>query len=80
MPILVLYTRIRLLGDLSEATGPVTTEDFQEFLFRNTGSDLRLYFSIKKNDIGWAFSGGMDVPPSYVEQVGQRIDQELVVR
>jgi hypothetical protein len=80
MPILVLYTRVRLLGGLSEATGPVTTEDFHEFLFRNTGSSLDLYFSIKKNDTGWYFSDGMEVPPSYIEQVGQRIDQELVIK
>jgi hypothetical protein len=79
MPILVLYARVKLF-DGSFATGPVTTQDFQEFLFRNTGSGLDLYFSMKKNDNGWSFSGGVDVPPSYIEQVGQRIDQELVIR
>ncbi len=81
MPILVLYAKVKLF-DGSLATGPVTTQDFQEFHFRNTGSDLDLYFSIKKNDTGWSFSGGpsITIPSELIEQVGQQIDQELVVR
>jgi hypothetical protein len=81
MPILVLYARIKLL-DGSFATGPVTTQDFQEFQFRNTGSSLDLYFNLKKGEFGWHFSGGpsTEIPSSFIDQIGQRIDQELVVR
>jgi hypothetical protein len=88
MPILVLYAKVKL-PDGSVATGPVTTVDFQEFLFRNTGSDLDLYFNLKKGESGWYFSGGPSINiPSFlidqvgqlIDQVGQRIDQELVIR
>lgn len=66
----------------SIATGPVTTLDFREFLFRNTGSDLDLYFSIKKGTSGWEFVWGpsITVPLDFIKQVGERIDRELVVR
>lgn len=68
--------------DGSLATGPVTTQDYQEFLFRNTGSSLDLYFLLKKNDLGWHFSGGpgIVIPQEFIEQVGQQIDQELVAK
>jgi hypothetical protein len=79
MAILILYAKV-ILSDGSLATGPVTTQDYQEFLFKNTGSSLDLYFGLKKYDGGWALSGGMNVPPSYIEQVGQQVDQELVMR
>jgi len=81
MPILVLYAKVKLPTG-SVATGPVTTLDFQEFHFKNTGSDLDLYFHLKKNDSGWYFSGGpsIPIPASLIEQVGQQIDQELVTR
>jgi hypothetical protein len=76
MPILILYARIKLL-DGSIATGPVTTQDYQEFLFRNTGSDLDLYFCLRKNEAGWYFSNGpsIDIPKSFIDQVGLLIDQ-----
>jgi hypothetical protein len=81
MAILVLYAKIKLPNG-SIATGPVTTQDFHDFLFRNTGSDLDLYFNLKKGDLGWSFSGGpgIEIPVSLIEQVGQQIDQELVAR
>lgn len=81
MAILVLYAKIRLLNG-SYATGPVTTQNYEEFLFRNTGSDLDLYFNLKRNNNGWYFSGGPDIeiPSSFIEQVGYQIDQELVMR
>jgi len=81
MPILVLYAKVKLF-DGSLATGPVTTQDFQEFHFKNTGSDLDLYFHLKKDESGWNFSGGpsIQIPKTLIDQVGQQIDQELVVR
>jgi hypothetical protein len=81
MSILILYAKVRL-ADGSLATGPVTTQDYQQFLFRNTGSDLDLYFNLKKDDSGWHFSGGPSIPPPppFIEQVGQQIDQELVTK
>jgi hypothetical protein len=81
MPILILYATVRLL-DGSVATGPVTTMDFQEFHFKNTGSGLDLYFHLKKDDSGWYQSGGpsITIPPLFIEQVGKQIDQELVIR
>ena len=81
MAILILYAKVRL-HDGSLATGPVTTQDYQDFHFKNTGSDLDLYFHLQKNDSGWHFSGGPSIiiPQSLIEQVGQQIDQELVVR
>ncbi len=81
MPILVLYARVKLPNG-AVATGPVTTTDFHEFHFKNTGSDLDLYFFLKKGDSGWYFSNGpsIDIPQSLIDQVGQKIDQELVVR
>jgi len=89
MSILILYAKVQL-PDGSLATGPVTTQDFQEFLFRNTGSDLDLYFNLKKDGSGWHFSGGpsIHIPQSLIEQVGQQIleklgqqiDQELITR
>jgi hypothetical protein len=81
MPILVLYAKVKLF-DGSSATGPVTTQDFQEFHFKNTGSDLDLYFHLKKDESGWNFSGGpsITIPQQLIEQVGRQIDQELVVR
>jgi len=81
MAILILYAKVRL-PDGSLATGPVTTQDYQEFLFRNTGSGLDLYFYLQKNDAGWFFSGGptINIPTSFIDQVGQQIDQELVAR
>jgi hypothetical protein len=81
MSILVLYAKIRL-ADGSLATGPVTTQDYHEFLFRNTGSDLDLYFCLRKNNTEWYFSGGpsIQIPASLVEQVGQQIDRELIVK
>jgi hypothetical protein len=81
MAILILYAKVRLL-DGSLATGPVTTQDYQEFIFRNTGSDLDLYFFLKKNNAEWYFSGGpnIEIPQSLIDQVGHQIDQELVVR
>ena len=81
MSILVLYAKVKLPnGEL--ATGPVTTQDFQEFLFRNTGSDLDLYFNLRKDDATWHFSGGPSIviPSAIIEQVGQQIDRELVIR
>ena len=81
MSILILYAKVRLL-DGSFATGPVTTQDYEEFLFRNTGSDLDLYFLLKKGNSGWYFSDGptsITIPQSFIDQVGQQIDQELVV-
>ncbi|MBS1532302.1 MAG: hypothetical protein JSU01_18515 [Bacteroidetes bacterium] len=81
MAILILYAKVKLPnGDF--AMGPVTTQDFHEFLFRNTGSDLDLYFNLKKDDSVWHFSGGpsIPIPASLIEQVGQQIDQELVTR
>jgi len=81
MSILILYAKIKLLNG-SWATGPVTTQDYQEFLFRNTGSDLDLYFRLKKNNSIWHFSGGptINIPESFIEQVGHQIDQELVTQ
>ncbi len=81
MPILVLYVRVKL-PDGTEATGPVTTLDFQEFHFKNTGSDLDLYFHLKKEGARWRFSGGpsIPIPQSLIDQVGKRIDQELVIK
>lgn len=81
MSILVLYAKVRL-ADGSLATGPVTTQDYQEFLFRNTGSDLDLYFNLRKNGTDWHFSGGPSIviPAPIIQQVGQQIDQELVMR
>jgi hypothetical protein len=81
MPILVSYAKVKLV-DGSFATGPITTQDFQEFHFKNTGSDLDLYFHLKKDDSGWYFSGGpsITIPSSLIQQVGQQIDQELVIR
>ncbi len=82
MDILVLYARVKLPNELS-ATGPVTTQDFQEFLFRNTGSDLDLYFTLKKDNGKWvraSFGPSIPIPTSIIEQVGQQIDQELVLK
>jgi len=81
MSILILYAKVQL-PDGSLATGPVTTQDFHEFLFRNTGSDLDLYFNLRKDDAAWHFSGGpsIPIPQPLIEQVGQQIDQELVTR
>jgi len=78
MAILILYAKVKLPND-ALATGPVTTQDYQEFFFRNTGSDLDLYFYLKKGESGWYFSNGLSVPQSFIDQVGQQIDQELVV-
>ena len=81
MSILILYAKVSL-PDGSLATGPVTTQDFNEFLFRNTGSDLDLYFNLRKDDSSWHFSGGpsIPIPQPLIEQVGKQIDQELVTR
>ena len=81
MSILVLYAKVKLNNGLL-ATGPVTTQDFDEFLFRNTGSDLDLYFNLKKTESGWYFSGGpsVTIPPSIIHQVGQQIDNQLVTK
>lgn len=82
MAILVLYARVKLL-DGSFATGPVTTQDFQEFLFRNTGSGLDLYFTLKKGNGSWvrsSFGPSITIPFSFIEQVGRQIDQELVLK
>jgi len=81
MAILILYAKIKLF-DGSYATGPVTTQDYEEFLFRNTGSSLDLYFLLKKDDAGWHFSRGPEIPPAqeFIDQVGQQIDRELVLR
>jgi len=81
MAILILYAKVKL-DENTFAMGPVTTQDFQEFLFRNTGSSLDLYFLLKKDDAGWHFSGGpeMNIPPGYIDQVGLQIDRELVLR
>ena len=82
MAILILYAKVRLL-DGSLATGPVTTQNYEEFLFKNTGSDLDLYFCLKKNGSAWHSSNGpttVSIPQSFIDQVGQQIDQELVIK
>ncbi len=79
MAILVLYSELMLV-DGSFAAGPVTTHDFHEFSFKNTGYGPDFHFSVKKSEAGWSFSDGTPVPQSYIEQLGQQIDQELVVR
>lgn len=81
MPILILYAKVKLPNG-TFATGPVTTLDYQEFHFKNTGSDLDLYFHLKKDNSGWNFSGGpsITIPSSLIQQVGQQIDQELVTK
>jgi hypothetical protein len=82
MPILVSYARVKLL-DESIATGPITTQNFQEFHFKNTGSGLDLYFFLKKGESGWHQSGGgptIQIPQSFIDQIGQQIDQELVTK
>jgi len=78
MAILVFYAKIVLNGLI--LTGPVTTQDFEEFLFRNTGSSLDFYFTLKKGDLGWSFSGQGIEEQNAIEQVGNQIDQQLVMR
>ena len=82
MDILVSYARVNLV-DGSSATGPVTTKDFHEFLFRNTGSGLDLYFTLKKDEGKWvrgSFGPSIQIPSSFIDQVGHQIDQELVLK
>lgn len=79
MAILVFYAKIRLSDSLI-ISGPVTTQDFEEFLFKNTSSSLDLYFTLKKGDSGWFFSGKGVENQIAIEQVGHQIDQELVTK
>jgi len=76
---LILENAKLILINGSVVYGPVTTEDNQEFLFRNTYSELDLYFLLKKDEEGdWFFTGGpsIEIPKNYVGQIGRQIDNK----
>lgn len=76
---LIIENAKLVLSDGAVVYGPVTTEDHQEFLFRNTYSELDLYFLLKKDEDGnWFFSGGpsIEIPKNYVGQIGDQIDNK----
>jgi len=65
------------LQDGSLISGPVTTEDDSEFLFRSINSPHELFFSIKLIDESWQFvngSEGLGLFDEIIETVGKQIE------
>lgn len=71
-----LFTASIQLFNGSIVRGLITTASDTEYLFRNTSSELDLYFYLKKEGYKWCFLGGptSEVPLYYIKQVGRQID------
>ena len=72
-----LFNASLRLNNGEYVAGPITINENSEYLFRNTNTDLDLYFSIKKDEkLNWQLSNGpsYEVPSALIKQLGNIID------